>query len=179
MPDDVRRDYEEARSILQQSPRGACALLGLALQKLCDALGQRGKRLDKAIGSLVQNTYAARAAAGSPEPEPPIAWRGCPSLAGLPVEVQQALDVLRVVGNVAVHPGELDLRNDVDPATGLLTLVNFIAQDCIAQPKAIPTMFSSLPQGARDAVAAKGCTRQCGVRVVAMTRATARRLSTA
>jgi hypothetical protein len=34
MPDDIRVDFEEARQVLNTSPRSACALLRLALQKL-------------------------------------------------------------------------------------------------------------------------------------------------
>lgn len=77
--DDIKKDYREAASIFQKSPRGGCALLRLAVQKLCIQLGQKGKNLDDDIGKLVKK--------------------------GLPVEVQQALDVLRVIGNQAVHPG--------------------------------------------------------------------------
>ena len=31
---------------------------------------------------------------------------------GLPVDVQQALDAVRVIGNEALHPGQMDLRDD-------------------------------------------------------------------
>jgi hypothetical protein len=41
LPPDVRRDYEEASTILDASPRGAAALLRLAIQKLCKELGEK------------------------------------------------------------------------------------------------------------------------------------------
>jgi hypothetical protein len=132
MPDDVRVDYEEARRIVGLSPRGACALLRLAVQKLCADLGEKGKNIDDDIASLVQK--------------------------GLPVEVQQAMDSLRVIGNEAVHPGEMDLRDDVETATSLFNLLNFVVKDRIAEPKERKRLFGLLPERKREAIAKRDST---------------------
>lgn len=76
---------------------------------------------------------------------------------GLPPRVQPALDSVRVVGNEAVHPGTLDLKDDRETANKLFKLVNFIATKMISEPKEIDALYDSLPaeklQGikARDA----------------------------
>lgn len=126
LPSDVRFDYEEAGTLLQLSPRGAAALLRLAIQKLCKELGGKGKNIDEDIAALVKK--------------------------GLDVRVQQALDVVRVIGNNAVHPGQIDLRDDTATAEKLFGLVNLIAEIMITQPKHIASMFDSLPESARKAI---------------------------
>lgn len=82
IPPDALRDYEEAAAIVDRSTRGAAALLRLAIQKLCVHLGGSGKNINDDIAELVNN--------------------------GLDARVRQALDVVRVVGNNAVHPGEME-----------------------------------------------------------------------
>jgi hypothetical protein len=126
MPDDVRADYDEARGIVDRSPRGAAALLRLAVQKLAIALGEKGDNLNDDIASLVKR--------------------------GLPEGVQQALDALRVIGNNAVHPGELDLRDDRDTAVSLFSLLNFIIDQQIAEPKRLSRAYALLPERARQAI---------------------------
>jgi hypothetical protein len=54
MPYEIRLDFVEAASIVDQSPRGAAALLRLCLQKLTAHLGLKGKNLDDDIGTLVK-----------------------------------------------------------------------------------------------------------------------------
>ena len=109
LPEDIRRDYLEAQGIAGRSPRGAAALLRLCIQKLCKYLGQDGKKINDDIANLVKR--------------------------GLPPRVQQALDVVRVVGNDAVHPGELDLRDDRETAASLFALVNLVAEVMISDPE--------------------------------------------
>ena len=54
MPENVKELFNEARAVLNQSPRGACALLRLAIQYIVKELGEDEKNLNKAIGSLVE-----------------------------------------------------------------------------------------------------------------------------
>ena len=126
MPDAVLFDYEEARLVAGKSPRSSAALLRLAIQKLCIELGEKGKNINDDIASLVRK--------------------------GLPVEIQQALDIVRVVGNNAVHPGELSNDDVSEISTGLFELVNQIVEDRISRPKKLQAMFDKLPAGAREAI---------------------------
>jgi hypothetical protein len=126
LPEDVLRDYEEARTIVGLSPRGAAALLRLAIQKLCAHLGETGENINADIASLVRK--------------------------GLHKRIQQALDIVRVIGNEAVHPGQIDLRDDPDTAHELFRLVNLIAETMISQPKHIDDMYGRLPEGKRKAI---------------------------
>lgn len=120
MPEDVKTDYEEARSIYSNSPRGAAALLRLAIQKLVINLGEKGKNLNEDIGNLVKR--------------------------GLPELVQQALDIVRVIGNNAVHPGQIDINDKPETALKLFDLVNMIVEQMITQPQKVKELYDSLPE---------------------------------
>jgi hypothetical protein len=126
MPDDIRRDYDEAGSILDQSPRGAAALIRLAIQKLCKELGQPGKNINDDIKALVA--------------------------AGLDSRVQKALDAVRVIGNSAVHPGQIDLRDDRLTAETLFRLLNLIVDKTISEPKHVQEVYGSLPASVLKAI---------------------------
>lgn len=123
---DVLKDYEEARDIVTRSPRGAAALLRLAIQKLCIELGQKGKNLNKDIGSLVKK--------------------------GLSKRVQKALDVVRVIGNNAVHPGEIDLRDNREIANALFGLVNLIVEQMVSTDKHVDKLYGTLPPEVIDGI---------------------------
>jgi len=127
LPQDVLMDYNEAKDIVNISPRGAAALLRLALQKLCGHLGEKGKNINDDIANLVKR--------------------------GLPVELQQALDSVRVIGNHAVHPGQIDLNDKPEIAFALFSFVNIICAYFITQPKKIAEVFGNLPDKDKQNIA--------------------------
>lgn len=126
LPDNVRDLYVEALTLVEESPRGATALLRLGIQMLCTHLGQPGKNINTDIGNLVNE--------------------------GLDRRVQMALDVVRVVGNNAVHPGQIDMSDNIEIATRLFDLVNLIADRMITQPRRVEEMYNALPESALDAI---------------------------
>ena len=126
LPADVLRDYEEARTILDLSPRGAAALLRLAVQKLCVDLGEPGQNINADIASLVAK--------------------------GLDPAVGEALDAVRVIGNDSVHPGQMDLRDDRDTAIQLFDLVNFITEQTVTRKRKVAEMYAKLPPDKRAAI---------------------------
>ena len=126
LPPDIRYDFLEAQNIYRSSPRGAAALLRLCIQKLCNYLDVKDKNIDAAIASLVKR--------------------------GLDSRIEQALDIVRVIGNEAVHPGQLDLKDDRETAEELFSLVNIIADAMISQPKRIAELYAKLPESKRNAI---------------------------
>lgn len=126
MPDPIKTDYLEAASIVNKSPRGAAALLRLALQRLLPLLGAKKSDINAAIGELVAN--------------------------GLPVRIQQACDTLRVIGNESVHPGSIDLRDTPEIASHLFAVINLIVDVMITQPEKIAAIYSGLPAGKLEAI---------------------------
>jgi len=71
---------------------------------------------------------------------------------GLPEQVQKALDAVRVIGNEAIHPGQIDLSDDVETATALFDLLNWITDDLITKPRKIDEIYESLPQSKKEAI---------------------------
>ncbi|HET6686065.1 MAG TPA: DUF4145 domain-containing protein [Jiangellaceae bacterium] len=68
---------------------------------------------------------------------------------GLPKRIQRAMDVLRVVGNNAVHPGEIHLDEQPETAAVLFALVNIVVEDRIAQPRQIDDIQDAAGRSAR------------------------------
>jgi DNA-binding protein len=99
---------------------------GAFLTVMMPFLGETGKDLNEDIGELVKK--------------------------GLDVEIQQAMDVLRVVGNNAVHPGQIDIKDNKSIAVRLFDLLNLIVERRISTPKKIAALFDELPETARKAI---------------------------
>jgi hypothetical protein len=126
LPADIKADFNEARAILGPSPRGAAALLRLCIQKICKHMGESGENINSDIASLVTK--------------------------GLDIKIKRALDIVRVIGNESVHPGQIDLRDDPATAARLFELVNLVADRMISEPKRINEMFDALPEDKRKGI---------------------------
>ena len=126
MPDDVKEIYIEAGEVLNISPRASAALSRLAIEKLVAHLNAQGKDLNTQIGSLVSK--------------------------GMPIEIQQMLDSVRVIGNNAVHPGQIDIKDNKELALSLLSFINLIVDNRITQPKKILDIYNLLPDSYRNSI---------------------------
>jgi hypothetical protein len=57
-----------------------------------------------------------------------------------------------VVGNNAVHPGEINLNDTPDIAQNLFRMINFIVQDRITRPREVDELYNQLPEESRKAI---------------------------
>ena len=126
LPTDILGVVEEARSILDTSPKGSAALLRLSMQLLVKHLGESGENLNNDIANLVKK--------------------------GMNPIVQKSLDIVRVIGNESVHPGVIDLNDDKDSAYRLFDLINIIAEQMITQPKHVQDLYEKLPESKRTGI---------------------------
>ncbi|HUU87069.1 MAG TPA: DUF4145 domain-containing protein [Candidatus Glassbacteria bacterium] len=126
LSDEIKRDYLEAGKILKDSPRGTAALLRLCVQKVVDQLVPGSDDIFPKIAKLVEK--------------------------GLETEIQEALDFTRIVGNEAVHPGVLDLKDDQETAMLLFETINLIADKLISRPKRISEAYKKLSPSKLEAI---------------------------
>ncbi|HII07034.1 MAG TPA: DUF4145 domain-containing protein [Methanotrichaceae archaeon] len=128
MPPEVKGDFLEARNVIDPSPRAAAALLRLALEKLVtNHLEAKGNTLNDKIGYLVKQQ-------------------------GLPPKIQQSLDAVRVIGNNAVHPGQIDLTDNKEIAISLFKLLNIIVEKIITEPQKIDEIYEIIPESAKKGI---------------------------
>ncbi|ARV97886.1 hypothetical protein S100757_01033 [Bacillus subtilis subsp. subtilis] len=128
MPEEIKKLYEEASSIVMVSHRASVAILRLAVEKLLPELGAKKDTIDKMIGELVSK--------------------------GLPESIQKALDSLRVIGNNAVHPGKIDLEGEdgFEVALSLFNLLNFVVEKMITEKNKINEIYSLIPKGMKKRI---------------------------
>lgn len=129
MPDDIKKTYNEARSVASFSSRAAAALLRVTLEELTVYLGEKEGNLNKRIGNLKQR--------------------------GLPEEIIKSLDIVRIYGNEGgVHSGTIDLENKDNKwiVDKLFNLINFIVEKIITEKKEIEEMFKKLPKTKKEGI---------------------------
>jgi len=126
MPEKIRKLYNEAREIANSSPIGAAALLRLCIQYLCVHFGEDGNNLNNSIANLVKK--------------------------GLNPLVQKSLDIVRVIGNEAVHPGVINLDDNRDVAFQLFGIINIICEQMITHPKTVSELYRKLPEDKRKSI---------------------------
>jgi hypothetical protein len=125
-PPSVRRESEEASQTLEASPRGAAALLRIAIEKLCKELGVSGETLKDDIELFVREDVDAR--------------------------VQKVLDAAQILESNAMHPGQIGLGEDRATAETLSGLVNLICEKMIMEPRHLQEVYTKVREGARTAM---------------------------
>lgn len=125
MPEKVKKIYYEAAEVFNISVKSSGALLRLAVQYLCNELGYNCD-INDAIKKMVTK--------------------------GLDERVQKSLDAIRVIGNNAVHPGEINLEEEKVTVMRLFDLLNFIVQEMISRENEINKIFTALPQKSLEAI---------------------------
>lgn len=126
MPNEIKNLYLEARAVFPVSKKACAALLRLSLQKLCKELGGLGKNINADIAKLVKE--------------------------GLNPSVKVALDIIRITGNEAVHPGKLNLEENENQVSCLFELLNFIVDEKYTREKKINEMLLKMPKKALEAI---------------------------
>ena len=119
--------YNEARAVLPASARASAALLRLCLEQVVAALGATNRNLNDRIGELVAT--------------------------GLPPSIQQAMDSLRLIGNDAIHAGQIDASDDPATALTLFDLVNLVVETMVTQPRRVAELYGGLPSTKLDQIA--------------------------
>ncbi len=125
MPREVRNLYLEAASISDRSPRGAAALLRLGLEILCHELTESGESINDCLKKLSQGQ-------GS-----------------LPPEMLTLAHFIRVMGNEAVHPGEIDFGDDERIVSQMFEFMNQLVDHCISRKKKLEALINSQPAGTK------------------------------
>jgi hypothetical protein len=127
MPDTLKRDYTEASKIYTQSPRGACALLRLVVQKMLHLKGAPGRSINDDIAWLVA--------------------------LGISKPLQQMLDYTRFIGNDAVHnPDTLVPSDNEETAQALFATVNLIFEKLFGEEIVANEQYATIPLNLREAI---------------------------
>jgi hypothetical protein len=122
----VRRETEEASPTLDASPRGAAALLRLAMEKLCKELSDSEESPRPEIAPLFQDEVDAR--------------------------VQKVLDAMRIIESNAIPPDHVGVGDTRATAETLSGLVNLICEKMIIEPRHLQALYAKVRDDAQSAL---------------------------
>lgn len=132
-PEIIIDDLKEAASIIDLSPRWSCALLRLALQKFLDEIifkinWNKKKTVDESINFLLNEKILSQ-------------------------DIINIMHTLRIVWNEAVHPWQMDLKDDKETALKMFDFFNYLIKTIISDNKDKIKIFDMLPENKKkDAI---------------------------
>lgn len=121
MPDNVKSVYYEAKTVLNMSPKSACALLRLALEMLLNELDIGGRTLNDKINNYCNDFDSNN-------------------------RLIKAFHLVSIVGNEAVHPGVIDIDDNEDIARAMFEILNEIVDETITKKNKMDAIFEYLPE---------------------------------
>lgn len=122
MPENVKEIYEEASLVLGDSPRAACALLRLALQELMKYLKENVQIYNELKNRNINEDIKEIINIGNFHQDQKEM-------------LKEAMNSVRLIGNKASHPSELDINDNPEIANILFEMINFIVGEIITKPK--------------------------------------------
>ena len=126
VPVDIKKIYNEAGLILNDSPRASGALMRLALELLLKDINKNNLGLNDNIGKLIESK--------------------------VPEQLIKALTILRVNGNDIMHTGEIKIFETAEDVTYLFELFNMIVEELITRPKKLGELYTRIPESQRKRV---------------------------
>ena len=125
MPEVAKGLYMESAKILQDSPRASAALLRLALQEILNKVVEGGEK-----NSINDNIR----------------------IIGKQVDkhTRDAMDLIRINGNNAVHPGEIQIEEETTEY--MYKLLNIIVQKLISDKKQIDDLYNNLSENQKKSI---------------------------
>lgn len=128
IPEDIKKDYLEAASICQKSPRGAAALLRLATEKMFIEL----EKEHNAVDDPKKKTHLATIIQSFKDKNV------------INETLFMVADSLRLAGNGAVHPGKIDSDDISEISIELFEFINLIVDKLITEPKKAKEIFDKI-----------------------------------
>jgi len=120
MPVSLKEDYLEARNVASISPKSACALLRLCLQKLLNYVGRNVRNIELGSINLIKE--------------------------GRPQKLSDALWAVRATGPGAVPPGEISQRDNIETAITLFELINLIVESSVSRQREVSQFCRTFPK---------------------------------